>query len=232
MKKIKFYLDFDGTITQTDVVDMVLERFADPSWKDIEEEWAEEKIGSRECLSRQIALVRATPQDIKDLCGEVRLSGGFVSFLQTTQKLDIPVKIVSDGFELIIRTILEKQLGADAGLLHKVPVYSNRIEWDGGKPKAVFLSEDPCRHGCANCKPEVIKNTAWFDDTIIFVGDGHSDRHASEICNLTFAKDNLLEFCRQNYIDHEPFTDFGDIEAWLVKNYQSLKSAYDTKLSK
>ena len=50
--------DFDGTVTRTDAVDNILERFADPSWEAIEDEWLSGKIGSRECLGRQLALVK------------------------------------------------------------------------------------------------------------------------------------------------------------------------------
>src|SRR5471032_695977 len=39
--------DFDGTITRTDVIDTILERFADPSWEAVEDEWLSGKIGSR-----------------------------------------------------------------------------------------------------------------------------------------------------------------------------------------
>jgi 2-hydroxy-3-keto-5-methylthiopentenyl-1-phosphate phosphatase len=35
MGPIRFFLDFDGTIAQNDVVDLILERFADKGWKKI-----------------------------------------------------------------------------------------------------------------------------------------------------------------------------------------------------
>ncbi|MCF5019993.1 2,3-diketo-5-methylthio-1-phosphopentane phosphatase, partial [Pseudomonas lactis] len=31
--------DFDGTITPTDVIDNVLQRFAGPEWETIEQQW-------------------------------------------------------------------------------------------------------------------------------------------------------------------------------------------------
>ncbi len=46
--------DFDGTITLKDSTDLLLDRFADPAWLDIEKEWLLGKIGSRECLERQL----------------------------------------------------------------------------------------------------------------------------------------------------------------------------------
>ena len=29
-RKVRFFVDFDGTITENDVVDLILERFAEP----------------------------------------------------------------------------------------------------------------------------------------------------------------------------------------------------------
>jgi 2-hydroxy-3-keto-5-methylthiopentenyl-1-phosphate phosphatase len=59
--------DFDGTITRTDVIDSILQRFADPSWEAIENAWLAGDIGSRECLSRQLSQVKATPTQLLDL---------------------------------------------------------------------------------------------------------------------------------------------------------------------
>ena len=67
MRTLHFFLDFDGTIATSDVVDMVLEKFADKKWRDIEKEWQSGKIGSRECLTRQIELLKAEPGQIAEL---------------------------------------------------------------------------------------------------------------------------------------------------------------------
>ena len=60
------FVDFDGTIAPVDTTDLLLERFADPAWHRIEEEWKAGRIGSRECLVRQIDLVRASPEELDD----------------------------------------------------------------------------------------------------------------------------------------------------------------------
>lgn len=226
MKRIKFYLDFDGTITQNDVVDTILERFADKSWQKVEKKWQEGKIGSRECLSRQLKLVKASQEDLKKLCDEVAVDPHFLSFLQAAFKMDCQVTITSDGFGFVIRNILDRYLVGHEDLLKKIPIYSNDIEWTASGPEAVFSSPDLCRHKCANCKPEVIKNTAWPDDTVLFVGDGLSDRYAAHIASMTFAKGKLLKYCQDNEIAYEPFMDFSDVEKWFLKNYEILRSRY------
>ena len=58
------FCDFDGTITQLDVTDQILTQLAHPSWREIEQEWMQGLIGSRECLERQIALVDAPAEEL------------------------------------------------------------------------------------------------------------------------------------------------------------------------
>ncbi|HWF84718.1 MAG TPA: hypothetical protein VG222_07735, partial [Vicinamibacterales bacterium] len=53
------FLDFDGTITVRDATDAILDAFADRRWLATEEAWKAGRIGSRECLASQMALVAA-----------------------------------------------------------------------------------------------------------------------------------------------------------------------------
>ena len=72
--------DFDGTITLKDSTDLLLDRFADPAWLDIEKEWLAGKIGSRECLERQLRLVQADEEDLSSLLEEIPLDPAFPLF--------------------------------------------------------------------------------------------------------------------------------------------------------
>ena len=56
------FVDFDGTIVPCDATDFLFERFALPEWRDVERDWQAGKIGSRECMTRQVDLLRATPE--------------------------------------------------------------------------------------------------------------------------------------------------------------------------
>ena len=78
--KCRVFVDFDGTIAPVDTTDLLLERFAAPAWRDIEEEWKAGRIGSRECMVRQIDLVRATPAEMDAFIGAVEIDRGFAGF--------------------------------------------------------------------------------------------------------------------------------------------------------
>ena len=55
--RLHFAIDFDGTIALEDTTDVLLDRRADPAWLDVETEWLAGRIGSRECLAQQAALI-------------------------------------------------------------------------------------------------------------------------------------------------------------------------------
>ena len=102
------FLDFDGTITRRDATDAILEAYADPEWLQIEEEWKRGRMGSRECLIAQMALVRATGAEIDSLLDHIAIDQGFVPLLETCSPPDVPVHIVSDGFDYCIQRILSR----------------------------------------------------------------------------------------------------------------------------
>ena len=225
MKTIHFFLDFDGTVTTTDAVDQMLDKFADKKWKSVEREWEFGKIGSRECLSRQIELMRATNEQLSELASNILIDPHFVPFLEKAEQLGVLVTIVSDGFDLLIEQILKRNLGEKSSYLKALPIFSNRLQKNDGGFKAVFGSEPPCEHGCANCKAAVIKKLTAPDDHVFFVGDGLSDRYAAEVSQLTFAKGKLLEFCREKNIDCIAYPDFRKVTEWISENHRMLRKA-------
>ena len=113
--------DFDGTITRTDVIDNVLQRFADPSWESIEQEWLDGHIGSRECLSRQLALVKATPSELLGYFDSVEIDPDFPDFVDHVTGLGASIEVVSDGIEQGIARILARNY------VSLLPILANRL---------------------------------------------------------------------------------------------------------
>ncbi len=208
------------------MVDTVLEKYADKKWKDVEAEWQAGKIGSRECLTRQIKLLKAEPAQIAELVSSITIDPYFVPFVQKAEELGVLVTIVSDGFDLFIEQILKKNLGSSSGYLKALPIFSNRLlSHAGGGFTAGFPAGPVCGHGCANCKEVVIKRLTSPDDQVLFVGDGLSDRYAAKIAHVTFAKGRLLDICKQDGIDCIHYENFKKITEWLDDNHAILKKA-------
>lgn len=225
MKTIHFFLDFDGTISTTDVVDLVLENFADESWKRVEAEWAAGKIGSRECLSRQAALIQTDEAALRNLVSKVQVDPYFVPFLKKAEELGVLVTIVSDGFDVLIEEVLKNNLENKTTHVKALPIFSNILQKTATGFKAEFADPAVCVHGCANCKPLVMKKMSSTGDAVFFVGDGLSDRFAAEKAHVVFAKGKLQQYCEDKKIHHIPYKDFNKITEWLVENHAMLMKA-------
>src|SRR5208282_5786702 len=85
------FCDFDGTITQVDVTDQILAQLAHPSWREIEQEWMQGLIGSRECLERQIALVDAPVEELQSVIDSVPIDGEFGAFCKFAHQQRLPL---------------------------------------------------------------------------------------------------------------------------------------------
>jgi 2-hydroxy-3-keto-5-methylthiopentenyl-1-phosphate phosphatase len=207
------FLDFDGTITRRDATDAILEAFADPEWLRVEEEWKRGQIGSRECLTAQMALVRASKEEVDRLLDSIEIDPGFVPLLERCATLSTPVHVISDGFDYCITRILTRPSLALGPLLSGVQVVSSHLEqgdgalssWRVGFPS----STEPCLHGCGTCKPAAMTRLNPSSRMTIFVGDGLSDRYAAACADVVFAKDALAVYCDERAIAYTPYGDLG-----------------------
>lgn len=196
------YCDFDGTVTTCDVFDFVLERLAEPQWKDVEERWLKGEIGSRECMALQTGLIRGGWKAVEELLGEVRIDPEFPGFVKWCRSEAIPVVIVSDAADRIINTLLARE-----GIIVDA-VYANHLV---ELPNERLALEFPFTPLEANCRRGLCKCGILNGGMRIVVGDGLSDTCWAREAHLLFAKQSLLEYCKEQKIPHHKFSDFKDI---------------------
>jgi len=201
--------DFDGTITPTDVIDNILQRFADPSWETIEQQWLDGEIGSRECLSRQLALINATPNELLEYFDSVEIDPDFPDFVDHVIGLGATIEVVSDGIEQGIARILARNY------VSLLPILANRLrQVDQTSWRIDFpYSSDACRAASGNCK---CKSTPKGKPVLV-IGDGQSDMCVSSTADFVFAKGRLAEYCERNAIPYARFESFAELPALLAK---------------
>jgi 2-hydroxy-3-keto-5-methylthiopentenyl-1-phosphate phosphatase len=198
---VRVFVDFDGTISLEDTTDVILERFAAPEWRTVEAEWLAGRIGSRECLSRQIDLVRARREGLETVIEEVPLDPHFADLVELCRSHRVPLTVISDGLDWVVTKML-----ARAGL--DVPVLANRLEWLGrnrwrlGFPHAVST----CRARAGHCKCQAL--TGEPEKIRILIGDGRSDFCAAETADLMVAKGALAEHCQAAGLAYIVFGNF------------------------
>jgi len=199
--RIRVFVDFDGTISIGDTTDRILERFADSAWKTVEADWVAGRIGSRECLARQIDLVRASPEALDAFLHTAAVDPDFRHFVSRCRDYGVPVTVVSDGLDRVVTTML-----ARAGI--ELPFIANRLEWLGGERWRLGFphARDDCRAVAGNCKCAAM--SAEPGTLRVLVGDGRSDFCSAQSAHLVIAKDALLEHCRREDLAYVPFEDF------------------------
>jgi len=223
------FCDFDGTITQVDVTDEILTQLANPSWREIEQEWACGSIGSRECLERQLALVDASAEELDSLIDAIPVDPGFSGFLQWIERSKVPFYVVSDGFDYVVRRVL-KRAGVNGQLRNGTHLFASSLAVEGRRVKASFPhAVNGCAHGCATCKAEIMRRLSRGRKPVVFAGDGLSDRYAVEEADIVFAKRQLLVYCRKQRIACRPFETFADIQASLAELLEELSLARRTR---
>jgi 2-hydroxy-3-keto-5-methylthiopentenyl-1-phosphate phosphatase len=210
---VRVFVDFDGTISLEDTTDLILERFADPAWREVEAEWVAGRIGSRECLARQIDLIRASPAALDALVDDVKLDANFPLFAAMCRGEGIPFTVVSDGLDRVVSAMLVR-----AGV--RAPILANRLEWRGGNRWRLGFphAREDCRSAAGNCKCAALAGEAFA--LRILVGDGRSDFCAAESADMVLAKSRLVDHCRTNAIPFAPFEDFAEatglLREWLA----------------
>ncbi|MDR1039202.1 MAG: MtnX-like HAD-IB family phosphatase [Deltaproteobacteria bacterium] len=195
--------DFDGTATPVDTTDLILARFALPQWEEVEAQWTSGQITSRECMCRQIAMLRTDKESLNSLIDEIPLADGFVEFVHFAGQNDLRPHIVSDGIDYVIRRILSKHG------LSEIPVTANRLMMT----EHGFELEFPhCRPLCGYglCKCDVAEKSGC---RIILIGDGRSDFCLSDRADLVMARRGkpLESHCREQGRPYKTFDDFFDI---------------------
>ncbi len=208
--KLAVLTDFDGTITRTDVAEAILEEFAPASWWDIEDLHRSRKIGTRESMVRQFALLHAKQADLIRFVDEhVEVDETFRDFTVFCQKRKIPLEIVSEGLDFYVRHLMRKWN-------LRIPLRTNHAVFEEGSIRIEYPWADATCTLCGTCKLLRLFQLRTEGYRIAYIGDGHSDLCPAIEADLVFAKAELAQLCDQEEIGYLPFDRFADVQQHLV----------------
>jgi len=198
--------DFDGTIALEDVIDSLLERYGQPGWRELEADWLAGRIGSRECMQKQVALLDLGAGELDAYLDELPIDADFPEFVDCARSMNLPVGVVSDGLDYVIRRILRRHGLGD------LPIIANRLRHTE-QPRRWQLTSPYEIEGCraATCKcARIAAERSEVVENVLLIGDGASDFCAAHRADYVFAKSKLIEHCRVNAIPHRPIAGFRD----------------------
>ncbi len=167
--------DFDGTISVEDVIDSLLDRFGRPGWEALEQDWRAGRIGSRECMSGQVALLDMRQEELDTHLDGLWIDHAFPAFVARARELQTPIRVVSDGLDYAIHRILGRY-GLD-----NLPLAANHLapatpprQWQLTSP----FQADGCRSG--TCKCACVAQARTGGAKTLLIGDGASDFCAAD----------------------------------------------------
>ncbi len=205
------FIDFDGTITQKDTLQMVLDRFAPANWWYIENDVIAGKRTDSEALQAEFDLVEADWDEVmRFLDDEVVIDPDFSSFVDYCSTNRLPLTILSGGFEEFIERILNNHIPQ-----RRISFIANHIEIRNKRWKVIPNAGMKINGLCNHCKSYHLQQAKNFGKRVIYIGDGTTDRCPALRADIIFAKHHLADYLSAEKIAYYPFTGFADIRRQL-----------------
>jgi 2,3-diketo-5-methylthio-1-phosphopentane phosphatase len=216
-EKCQVWIDFDGTISKKDTLDELILRFSvDDSWKEIERQWREKTIGSKECLEREFSLLRVSDEQLAELLDSIGVDNGLFEIMNICEQLSIPVAVLSDGIDFFIKRILSSN-----GIFN-LPVRSNTVKKnENGSFLLVCPHLDPCCGvKAAHCKCSSMKALGQPGRKSIYIGDGRSDLCPAKKADFVFAKNALAQCLREENADYIEYANLSHVSSYLTSAWE------------
>ena len=192
---MRVVVDWDGTVTDRDMLDAVLTEFGDPEIYAAVEADLGRTLTLNEVIAREFATVRAPLDEVVRWVGaEARIRPGFRELAAKHRPL-----VVSSGFHELIEPVLARER-------LDLEVRANRLDPSPDGWRVAFRNADVCDH-CG----EACKRCELPDGEVVFVGDGYADRCAALAADRVFATNGLADYLRVRGTPFEPFRDFYDV---------------------
>lgn len=207
---VRVYCDFDGTIAVQDVGSRMFRTYGGTEAEETVREYLAGTINARECFVRECqAVPHLTKEEFVAFVDQFELDPGFPGFVDFCEAQHIPVTVVSDGFDLYVRRLLE------ANGFGRLMTFANHVEFLESEGRTRMVPSFPFRDAecdqCANCKRNHLLALSADDDVIVYIGDGFSDRCPVRYADVVFAKRGLKAYCQEQNITFHAYETFDDV---------------------
>jgi 2-hydroxy-3-keto-5-methylthiopentenyl-1-phosphate phosphatase len=222
-KQPVIFSDFDGTVTERDVIVMIMEAFAPPEWRDITDRILNQRtLSIREGVTQLFQLIPASkrPEIEAFVAREVKIRTGLDRLLAFCQTQAIPFQVLSGGVDFFIHPVL-------APYRNQVAIFCNSAEFpeatspDTPAPGIAltfpYLNEscEPCGQ-CGCCKISLMDRFDPATHFRIAIGDSLTDLPMARVADWTFARSKLIQYCEEEGLAFTRFETFDDVRNALM----------------
>jgi 2-hydroxy-3-keto-5-methylthiopentenyl-1-phosphate phosphatase len=202
MDSVVIVADFDGTITERDTLDLVVERFGSPDVRRATEVELGSTMTLNQVIARQYGTLRASLDEVAGwLVEHSAFRPGFDRLALLAAERRWTLRIVSSGVEELINPMLARER------LRQIPLIANSLASEPPPWRIAFRNEQRCEVCDQACKRRTVTELA-SGATLVYIGDGFSDACAAESADLVFARRRLATHLAARGLEFQPFDDF------------------------
>ena len=176
-------------------------------WDDLEPLLRSGELTVEQAMEQQFATVTAPHDQVIELVmSHAGTREGFTDLVRWAEDNGHRLVVMSAGFRCVIDEVLD---GLGMGHLE---VVANDAVFTADGCTLVWNEDrgDTCHLCGRKCKRHAI-NERFEGEKLVYVGDGISDRCASLLADLVFARDGLAEWLDIEQVPYVPYDDFHDV---------------------
>ncbi len=200
----RLVLDWDGTVTVADTMDLIVREFGDAALVDrFSDTYVDESqplsVTLQHVIESELATVAVPLPEVVDwLLERVELRAGFVELAKRE-----PVLLLSSNLRQLIEPVLDRY-DIEAELI------ANELVSDGPGGWKIRFDGRICETCGERCKRSKLP-----EGEIVYVGNGYSDRCSALASGRVFARCGLARYLDKVGHPYQPFGDFHQIAAAL-----------------
>jgi len=211
--------DFDGTIADVDVCDVVMKKFSPDEFTYYGNLFDKGEISHDKMNEIFLNNLNVSPKKLSVfLKKNIRIREGFYEFVEYCIENNIVLIIVSTGWDFYIKKILGKvaiyfpgtpeSVKMDIG---KLPVICNKINYINEKKSWDIFYQWKSEGDFSPDKREIVLCLQKSFDKVFIIGDGSGDYGMALLAHRIFSINELTSFCKNKKLPYYEFGNFFDI---------------------
>ena len=213
---IHIITDFDGTITNRDTLEALLNRFGTPEWRAIEDRLEQNLLTVDDAFRQQMALMDVSLDDALSMISKtIRVDNTVIQCAKNVRAAGGRFSIISAGFHEVISGMLNGKMPEGIG------IHANHLEVKNNRWNVIPSSTPKIKGLCTHCKRYWVEQAKTGGDYVVYVGDGYTDRCPAEAADRVYARGSLLDHRLKQGLPTFELRNFSelwnDVSEWIQK---------------
>ncbi len=212
MKNFAFFSDFDGTLSNKDFYQIIIDKYITEEGTKLFKRWRAKEIKDVDFLGYVFKSINRTEEEILDDILSIPLDPYAKEFIQKINNAGGDFIVLSAGTRYYIEKLFEKEG------IKNITIYSNNGVY---KDKGIHFDIDTGHWSYSEIygidKAKVVEKLKSNYKTIYYAGDSEPDVRPSLLADTVFAKNQLKNLLSAENCPFVPFDNFKEIEEYLKK---------------